>query len=144
MHSRMLIHLVPSLSFDFLQDLTSPFSATDLPVLVALHAPPLLFLYALANPNASVPQEPLDRVYARLRLIASEEIDVGVAACGAAEERPVRVKRCCGDRGAAVLEEARVRLEVGQLLAVEVEHLGGVGGCTPAATLAYLRVRAVL
>lgn len=55
----------------------------------------------------------------RLRLLARKEIDVSVAARRAAQKGPVRVERRGGDGGPAVLlEEARVGLHAGELLAV--------------------------
>lgn len=58
----------------------------------------------------------------RLRLLAREQVDVVVAPSGAAEDGLVGVERCCGDgRAAVLLQEARVRLETREFVALKVE-----------------------
>lgn len=83
---------------------------------------------SLTTPSRDTACRLLRLRHPRLRHLTRKEVDVGIAARGAAQEGPVWVERRGGDGGPAVLlEEARVGLHARQLLAVEVEDLGGVG-----------------
>lgn len=58
---------------------------------------------------------------------ASEEINVVVAASSSTQDHPVRMEGCGRHGRASVLaEEARIRLNSGELFAVEIEHLDDV------------------
>lgn len=68
-----------------------------------------------------------------LRLLAGKEVDVVVSTSCASQDRLVRVEgSCCDGRAPALLKEARIRFDTGQLLTVEVEDLHGMCRCTTA------------